>query len=362
MSTSRRASRLQIDPWQAMADGAEIARKLLTGASTLSRLRPQDVAVAPTPKDPVLRLDNAILYHYRSIVERPFPIPVLISYAFFNRYYMIDLHRDRSLVRSLLERGLDLYVIDWGYPGRVDRWLTIDDFVSGHIQDCVDFIDDRHQVDQVNLLGICQGGDLSLCYAALYPERVKNLIVMVTPVDFEADQSVLARSIRALDVDELVAAQGNVSGDFVSLGFLMRGPFQRHFRKYVEMVDILDDERRVIDFLRMEKWIFDSPDQCGEAFRQWVKDFYQGNKLIKGELELGSRLVDLRRINMPVLNVYGEQDDIVPPETSAPLGGYVGTKDYTSLAYPVGHIGMYVSGKVQRDLPDALSSWIKERE
>jgi polyhydroxyalkanoate synthase len=131
--------------------------------------------------------------------------------------------------------------------------------------------------------------------------------------------------------------------------------------KYVEMVDILDDERRVIDFLRMEKWIFDSPDQCGEAFRQWVKDFYQGNKLIKGELELGGRRVDLRRITMPVLNVYGEQDDIIPPETSAPLGRYVGSTDYTSLTYPVGHIGMYVSGKVPRELPDALSRWINER-
>ena len=149
--------------------------------------------------------------------EGPFPIPVLISYAFFNRYYMIDLHRERSLVRSLLELGLDLYVIDWGYPRRVDCWLTIDDFVSGHLQDCIDFIGDRHQIDEVNLLGICQSGDWSLCYAALNPERVKNL-VMVTPVYFEADHTVLARSIRALDADQLVAAEGNVSADFVSLG------------------------------------------------------------------------------------------------------------------------------------------------
>jgi pimeloyl-ACP methyl ester carboxylesterase len=192
---------------------------------------------------------------------------------------------------------------------------------GGHLQDCIDFIGDRHQIDQVNLLGICQGGDWSLCYAALNPERVKDLVVMVTPVDFDADRTVLARSIRALDADQLVAAEGNVSGDFVSLGFLMRSPFQRHIREYVEMVDILDDERRVIDFLRMEKWIFDSPDQCGEAFRQWVKDFHQGNKLVKGELVLGGRRVDLRRITMPVLNVYGEQDDIIPPETSARSAG-----------------------------------------
>jgi polyhydroxyalkanoate synthase subunit PhaC len=355
-------SRLRLTPEDIAADQLEVARKLVAGGGTLGRLNTAGVEVATTPKDPVLRLDNAILYHYRPLVDRPFRIPVLITYAFFNRYYMIDLDPDRSLVRALLELGIDLYVIDWGYPRRSDRWLTIDDFVSGHIQDCVDFIRDAHALNQVNLLGICQGGAWSLCYAALHPEKVKNLIVMVTPVDFEADQGTLGRWIKALDADRLVAAQGNINGDFVSLGFLMRSPFERHIKKYLDLVDILDDERKMIDFLRMEKWIFDSPDQCGEAFRQWVKDFYQGNKLIRGELELGGRLVDLSRVTMPVLNVYGEQDDIIPPESAAPLDKYVGTKDYLALHYPVGHIGMYVSSKVRRDLPAALARWLKKRK
>jgi len=127
------------------------------------------------------------------------------------------------------------------------------------------------------------------------------------------------------------------------------------------MADILDDEAKLINFPRMEKWIFDSPDQPGETFRQFLKDFYQENKLVKGEVELGGRKVNLKNINMPVLNLYAEQDHLVPPAYSIALIDYVGTEDYTVLSFPVGHIGMYVSGKVQKTLPLAIANWVKER-
>jgi polyhydroxyalkanoate synthase len=111
----------------------------------------------------------------------------------------------------------------------------------------------------------------------------------------------------------------------------------------------------------MEKWIFDSPDQAGEAWRQFIKDFYQGNKLIKGEVVIGEQPVDLGKITMPVLNVYAEQDHLVPPASSLALERYVGADDYAVRSFPVGHIGMYVSGKVQKDLPPLIAEWLKER-
>ena len=93
------------------------------------------------------------------------------------------------------------------------------------------------------------------------------------------------------------------------------------------MVDLLDDPKKVKNFLRMEKWIFDSPDQAGETFRQFIRDFYQKNALIGGEVELGEHTVDLQNINCPVLNIYAQKDHLVPPDASKPLGGLVGTDD-----------------------------------
>jgi polyhydroxyalkanoate synthase len=141
----------------------------------------------------------------------------------------------------------------------------------------------------------------------------------------------------------------------------MRNPVQQNVRKYADMLDIVDDREKLLTFLRMEKWLFDSPDHPGEVFRRWIKDFYQQNKLVKGTLEIDGVAVALSQLRMPILNLYGAQDDIVEPASSLALERHVGTKDYSARAFPVGHIGMYVSSKVQRDLPAAIAAWLRER-
>jgi polyhydroxyalkanoate synthase len=184
---------------------------------------------------------------------------------------------------------------------------------------------------------------------------------MVSPVDFHVDGAVLNSWTRAIDADALVDALGTVPGELIGLGFMARSPFQRQLRKYLDVIDIVDDEEKLRSFLRMERWIFDTPDVPGEAFRQWVKDFYQGNKLVKGEVELGGRRVDLGRLTMPILNVYAERDDLVPPASATALERCVVSDDYTGRSFPVGHIGMYVSSRMQREVPPTLAGWLLER-
>src|SRR3546814_3267874 len=85
------------------------------------------------------------------------------------------------MVRNLLEQGEDVYLIDWGYPDGADRWLTLDDYIDGSLDRCIDAVRQRHDLDAINLLGICQAGAFTLSYTALHPDKVKNLITMVTP-------------------------------------------------------------------------------------------------------------------------------------------------------------------------------------
>ena len=356
---------IQIRPTDAIREWVEMAQK---ATENISKVRDDDLVIGPTPKEAVYRDDNIILYRYTPVRPRPFKIPVIIAYALVNRPYMVDLQESRSLVRNLLAEGIDIYLIDWGYPQKGDRWLTIDDHVNGYIQNCVDYVCEQHGLDAVNLLGICQGGTLSLCFTALHPEKVKNLITMVAPVDFHTCDGMLnlwsgcTYGPDSMDVDGMVNALGNIPGDFMNFGYLMLKPFQLNVEKYLGMANILDDEAKLINFLRMEKWIFDSPDQPGETFRQFLKDFYQENRLIKGEFELGGVKVDLKNITMPVLNLYAEQDHLVPPASSIALEKYVGTDDYSVHSFPVGHIGMYVSGKVQKTLPPTIAKWLKQHK
>jgi polyhydroxyalkanoate synthase len=94
--------------------------------------------------------------------------------------------------------------------------------------------------------------------------------------------------------------------------FSMMTPMRSLSKYNVELLDVVDDETKLLNFLRMEKWLADRPHHPGEAAKQWLKDLYQENKLIKNNWELGGRRVDLKNVTMPVLNIYAEADHIIP--------------------------------------------------
>ena len=281
--------------------------------------------------------------------------------AFILRHAVLLAGLVNSLVKGLLARGEDVYIIDWGYPDRSDKYLTLEDYIERFIGGAVDYLRKAHKQDAINLLGICQGGVFSLCYAALHPRKVRNLITMVTPVDFHTEGNMLANWTRGMDVDLMVDTLGNVPADMMNFTYLQLKPWRLFVQKYVGLVDILDNKQALEDFLRMEKWIFDSPDQAGEAFRQFIKQFYQRNGFIKGGIEIGGEAVDLGFVDMPVLNIYAEQDHLVPPDASRALRGRIGSSDYTESSFRGGHIGIYVSGRAQREVPGTITDWLKER-
>ena len=347
---------IQIDPNEALKELVEFNEKLIKGVEEIADVHEIDVGLSP--KEVVYQEDKVVLYHYVPKGPPSRGIPVVIVYALVNRPYMVDLQQDRSMVQNLLDQGLDLYLVDWGYADRGDMFITMDDYINGYLDNCINAVRRRHGVDAVSVLGICQGGTFSLCYAALHPEKVQSLITMVTPVDFDVHDGLLNVWSRALDVDAMVDALGNVPGDFMNGGFLMLKPFQLMAQKYVGFVSILDQQQSLRNFLRMEKWIFDSPDQAGATFRQFIKDFYQENKLIKGEVVIGARQVDLQKVTMPILNIYASEDHLVPPASSVALERYVGSDDVTTIAFPGGHIGVYVSSRPRKDLAPALSDWV----
>lgn len=333
--------------------------RLLRMTETL--LQTKDVDLATSPKDLVFQEDKVKLYHFRPEKRPSCPVPLLITYALVNRETMMDLEEGRSVIRNMLDHGLDIYIIVWGYPSRLDRYLTLDDYIDIYMSDCVDHIRKETGLERINLMGVCQGGTFAAIYAALYPEKVRNLITMVTPIDFDTDDGLLNIWCRYMDMDLMVDTLGNIPGDFMNLGFLMLKPFQLMIDKYIGLVDSAEDPASVRNFLRMEKWINDSPDQAGETLRKFVNELYKENRLIKGQLQIGGRKVDLKRIDMPLLNIYAEQDHLVPPSSSEPLGELVSSTDVTTRSFPVGHIGMYVSSKSQRDLAPMIAEWLMER-
>ena len=352
-----------------VAQAAQMGSRMLAGTELFGRIRDQDVKIATSAKDLVWQQDKVSLYRFRPLVERQVRVPVLITYGLVGRWTMTDLQEDRSLVRNLLNLGVDLYVVDWGNPSRADQFLTLDDYICGYLGDCVREVARQAEVPRINLLGVCEGGVFTTCYAALHPARVNTMTLTITPIDFHADAAeqqragygfinVWTRSLEPADIDRLIDAYGNLPGELIGAVFSMMTPVRSMLKYNFDLLDVMDDEAKLLNWLRMEKWIADRPDHPGEAAKQWMKELYQQNKLVKNQFVLDGHRVDLGTLTMPVLNVYAKDDHIIPPATSRALGPLLPGGRYEELALPGGHVGVFVGGKSQKLFAPAVAQFI----
>ena len=362
------------DGWfSPVSDMLDFSDKFAKGLEIMGRVNVEDIEVGASEKTLVAEFDKVKLYHYKTLTkDKPKTDPVLIVYGLIGRYTMIDLQEDRSLVRSLLLRGVDVYVVDWGYPSRADQFLNFDDYVAYYLDECVNTICTKNTIDNLNLFGVCEGGIFTTLYAAQNPEKVSNLIVSITPFDFAADQqdedpshgfiNLWTRNLADEDIQAMLDVYGNLPGEVMGSVFQAMTPIRSMTKYNLDLLDIAVDDNKLLNFLRMEKWLADRPHHPGAAAKQWLIDLYKENKLIKGEFVLSGEKVNLNTVTMPVLNVYAERDHIVPPPCSKALKEYVGSEDYSELALFSGHVGIYVSSKLQNVVGDKISSWLSKRQ
>ncbi|QTA88728.1 class III poly(R)-hydroxyalkanoic acid synthase subunit PhaC [Desulfonema magnum] len=342
---------------------AETTEQVKTRAQKASEvlLGPLETDLSTTPYEVVYEEDRIKLKYYRP-TEIKQKYPLLVVYALINRETMLDLQPGRSVVQTFLDNGIEVYMIDWGYPTRKDQYLTIDDHVDGYMDNVVDFIRDKHNLPKINLMGICMGGAFSVMYSALYPEKIKNLVTTVTPTNFDTDKGLLHIWMKQTDAYLMGNSYGNMPGDLMNLGFLLLNPARLILDKYVGFFENMDNKAFVENFVRMEKWIFDSPDVPAATFQQFITDCYKKNLLIQSKMELSGRRVELKNITMPILNFYGEYDHLVPPQACELLTQKVGAEDTEDICLKTGHIGIYVSSSCQKEFAPKIVKWLRERE
>ncbi len=335
-------------------DSLQLQSKL---ARVLRRARElQPVSAGSTPARDLPHSGTATLYRYGSGEG----IPLLVVYSLVNRPYILDLSCERSVIGALVRGGITVYLLDWGYPGPMDRFQRLDDYIEDEIDCAVDNIVARHDTDRISLLGVCQGGTLAVCYAALRRERVRSLITLATPVDFQTPQDTLYRIVRHVNIERLTQALGNVPATGLNTLFTSLKPFQLLYRRYLRLAELGDDEQALQAFLRLEQWMYDSPDQAGAAFVQFVRDFYQANGLVAGNLRLCGKSVDPTRFTGPLFNAYATADHLVPPAAAKALANLTGSLAYHEAEQPGGHLGLFISQHAHRRLYPILVEWLHQ--
>jgi polyhydroxyalkanoate synthase len=360
---------MAFNPLSAVLDAQTDAMEAMSDATRKASITPdraaelENIDVGQTPSNIVYEENKLELLHYESRTDEQNDIPILIVYALINKPYILDLQPNRSVIRHLLDAGHDIYMIDWNEPSRLDQHLGLEDYVNRYIDNCVDVVRDRSGQDSINLLGYCMGGTMSTIYSALHPEKVNALGLMAAGLCFDRTGGILEDwgSEEYYSPQDVVDTYGNVPAEMLDDGFALMDPIDNYVSKYITFYENMESDSFVENFGRMERWLDEGIDLSGQAYVEFLEKIYQNNELCRNELEISGQKVDVGNIDMPVLQLMGEYDHLIPPEASKPFNDVVGSDDVTTIEYPTGHIGLSVSSSSHEDVWPQAADWFHEK-
>lgn len=329
-------------------------RKALSRAAAVD----QDPASAyVTPHKIVAQTDNG---HLMCFGDTSLP-PLLVIYSLVNHPAILDLSPRRSVLGALARGGVCPYLLAWHPPQAARQHLQLADYILGDIADAVRWIDQHHQRPP-RLLGVCQGGVLALCHAAIAPNTLAGLITLATPWNNNGEDNRLAQLAQQIDIPALAAATSNISGPGLATLFASLKPFALGPLRYNALADLSDaDESELAEFMRMERWMYGGPDLAGAAFVEFTQQIYQNNALANGTLPLESFRVSLSDIDIPIFNAYATQDHLVPPSAAGNLKQAV-SGAVTEMELPGGHLGLFIGRRAHKALYPAMLDWLEKTE
>jgi polyhydroxyalkanoate synthase subunit PhaC len=361
-------------------------RKYATGTHLL--LEEIGVETEVTPREVVWTRNKAKLYRYRCPDggRQRRAVPVLLIYGFVLKPYVFDLVPGNSLVEYLVEEGFDVYLLDFGIPRTEDAELSIEDMVLDHLHGAVQMVLETSGATEVSFLGQSQGGTLCAMYASLFPDGpLKNLVLLSAPTEFAPrnpgplglwtfasrngaayfDPAIVPQFLGNLPTDlasKLINSAASLQSTAVSMA---ARPFGHAFSVYDaalrEVREWAERDVSVRSWLAVSKWVDDAAPFPGETFRRWVGDFYQRDKLVKGQLELRGHEVDLSNIRCAVLNVSGKWDYVVPPSQTEATTALVRSPDKEYVSMDAGHVGMLVGPVAKDSLWPRVREWLAPR-
>jgi class III poly(R)-hydroxyalkanoic acid synthase PhaC subunit len=353
-----------MDSWFTLSDFYGISkwhRIFINIFSSLNKIiEPLRDNINRTKSEPIKMNETYHLLHYKSSKTNKNNTPILVVYSLINRHYILDLLPDVSIIKHFVDSGFDVYAVNWETPSTFDEDITLEKYIHEYVENAVNKIQEITGSEKVTLFGYCWGGILSLIYSTMHPHTVKNLILHATPLDIEKSDTVIEKWASWINPDMMVEKLGNVHGTLLNFAFTMRNPLEyilkypNYFKKYH-----LPDE--IQQFFAIEMWLYDSRPIIGKVYLEIIKKIYQKNELIQGKMSVGKKIVDLRNLKMPVLNIVGLYDDLVPPNTSKRILDKIPSTDKELITYPTGHVGLCISKKAHSELWPKIVEWVKKR-
>jgi poly(3-hydroxyalkanoate) synthetase len=337
---------------------SSMAAQLLEFATDADDARTAQEPEGATPGKIALELHTARL---RDFTTAESGVPTLLCPPLaLHGAAMADLAAGHSLVGALRGAGIErLFMADWRSASADMRSLGIDEYLAA-LNVLVDDLGGR-----VDLVGLCQGGWLSLVYAARFPAKVRKLVMAGAPVDLAAQQSGLSAVAEAtpLRVFQSLVSSGNglVIGRNIAK-FWGNATDANNIRETLQTVHPIGSP----EFTRLEaifrnwnSWTIDVP---GKYYLEVVEKIYKRNELALGSfIALGQR-IDLSRLRLPIYLLAGSADDVVAPEQLLAAQRLVGTEPgaLCHQVAPCNHLSLFMGRRTLEEYWPGIVRWMKE--
>ncbi|HEX4505123.1 MAG TPA: alpha/beta fold hydrolase [Alphaproteobacteria bacterium] len=284
-------------------------------------------------------------------------VPALFAPSLVNRGWVLDLVPGHGMLSWLAGRGIHPYRVEWGSPGDGERDFDIAAYVGERLEPALAEVARRSGRRPV-LAGYCMGGLLALAAAIRKPDAIAGLVLLATPWDFHAENAARSAAIGTLyqAARPLFAMLGEFPIDAIQALFATHDPIValRKFRRFTSF-DPASAEAR--NFVALEDWLNDGVPLTLPVADEAMRGWYGENVTAQGAWSVGGVAMDLGVLDMPSLVVVPGGDRLVPPASAAAV--LSGLRHAQRLDIPLGHIGMVVGRRAERELWAPLADWIR---
>jgi polyhydroxyalkanoate synthase len=281
---------------------------------------------------------------------------VVIVPSLINRYYIVDLLRERSFVRHLAREGVRPLVLDWGEPGAAERDFSLSDYITGPLTEAISAAA-ALTGGPVAVCGYCMGGLLALALALRRPGDTQCLALLATPWDFHAERREEAEFLGSLMafLPMFCGASDPVPVAVIQSLFMALDPFLAE-RKFIRFAGLDPTGEAARGFVALEDWINDGVPLARRVALECAHSWNRDNDPARGAWEVAGRPVRPQEVTAPTLVVLPSRDRIVPPRSAEPLAAAI--PHATVLRPPSGHIGMMASLAAPQAVWQPISEWL----
>jgi polyhydroxyalkanoate synthase len=284
--------------------------------------------------------------------------PILVIPSLVNRGYVLDLTEERSLMRALARQGYRPFLLEWGFPGEVERRFTLTDYVAGRLEAALEAVLTITGMRPA-LMGYCMGGLLALALAQRRPRDCTALVLMATPFDFAAEAPPIAASLQMAEpwMGATIDTLGWLPTDWIQALFFALDPLLviNKFRRFAS-ADPASAE--AAEFVALEDWLNDGVPLAAPVARETLFDWYGRNTPPSGDWRIAGRPVIPETVTVPALALIPARDRIVPPASARALADRLPNATRAEVA--LGHIGMAVSAAAPTRAWSAMRTWMDE--